>query len=69
MKIENPVVLITGANCGIDLAFARALLDPGAGPAHGLCGHRLDAGSLSIWPPCSTTGSPASWTALQRSTM
>lgn len=30
MKIENSVVLITGANRGIGLAFARALLDRGA---------------------------------------
>ena len=30
MKIENAVVLITGANRGIGLAFARALLARGA---------------------------------------
>ena len=30
MKIENSVVLITGANRGIGLAFARALLARGA---------------------------------------
>ena len=30
MKIENSVVLVTGANRGIGLAFARALLARGA---------------------------------------
>lgn len=30
MRIENAIVLVTGANCGIGLVFARELLSRGA---------------------------------------
>jgi NAD(P)-dependent dehydrogenase (short-subunit alcohol dehydrogenase family) len=39
MKIENSVVLVTGANRGIGLAFARALLERGARKVYAAARH------------------------------
>ena len=54
MKIENAVVLVTGANRGIGLAFARELLARGA--------RKVYAGARDPPPSPSPACMPCSWT-------
>jgi NAD(P)-dependent dehydrogenase (short-subunit alcohol dehydrogenase family) len=61
MKIENGVVLVTGANRGIGLAFARELLARGARKVY--AGARNPA---TVTPPVS---SPCVWTSTSPKTL
>lgn len=53
MRIENAIVLVTGANCGIGLTFACELLSRGARKVY--AGARDPATVPSGFKPCSLT--------------